>query len=82
MWRFDKREQSTGTLDQSAHGIGVALPVAGKLPVLNLWRGQMDAEHVRNLAAPVLAVIAWRNLLRALRKWAISSLRNSSTGWA
>ena len=42
MWRFDEREQSTGTLDQSAHGIGVALPVAGKLPVLNLCQRQSD----------------------------------------
>ncbi len=43
MWQLDEHEQSDGTLDQNAHGAGVALaidevflPVARKLPVLDI----------------------------------------------
>lgn len=73
MRQLDEHEQSAGTLDQSAQGTGVALvfdevslPVAGKLPVLDLWRAHMDADHVRNLAAPVLAFAGWRAFIAGL----------------
>lgn len=65
MWQLDQHEQSAGTLDQSAHGTGVALafdeialPVTWKLAVLDLGWAHMDAEHVGNLPTPVLAPAA------------------------
>ncbi len=73
LWKLYDHEQSAGTLDQSAHGNSVALafdevshPVAGKLPVLDLWRAHLEAEHVRNRASPVLAFAAWRAFITGL----------------
>lgn len=50
---------------QRTHGAGVAftldeiaLPVTGELPILDLRRAHMDAEHVRDLPAPVLPLAA------------------------
>ena len=58
--QLDQHEQSAGAFYQGANGTGIALaldevtfPVAGKLPVLDLWRAHMDAEPVRNLALTV-----------------------------
>lgn len=60
-----QHEQSTGAFNQGAHGAGVtfafdevSLLVAWKLAVLDLGRAHMDAQHVGDLAAPVLALAA------------------------
>lgn len=73
MWQLDEHEQSAGRLDQSAHGAGVALvvdkvslQVTGKLPIHDLWWANMDAEHVRNLTAPVLAFASCRAFNKGL----------------
>lgn len=64
--------------DKRAHGTGVALafdegslPVAGKLPVFDHWRAHVDAEHVKHLAAPVLAIahIEVRTLPNNFEDW-------------
>ena len=86
MWQLDEPEQSASTLDQSAHGTGVALvfdevslPVAGKLPALDLWRAHMDADSGiwARLSRHFLRGV---RLLRAWRKLATSSLCISLTG--
>lgn len=82
MRQLDQDQQRASALDQGAHCAGiafaldeVALPVAWKLVILHLGRKQVDAEHIGDLATPVLALTAWR-------RQAISSLQSSPTGWA
>ena len=55
----------------SSAGIGfafykVAILVPRELPVFNLRRKHMDAEHVGNLAPSVLAFNAWGSFLMCL----------------
>ena len=73
MGQLHQHQQPAGALDQRAHGTGVggtfdqvALPVAGELAILDLWRSDMNAEHVWNLASPVLALAAWGALVVGL----------------
>ncbi len=63
--QLDEHQQPAGALDQRAYGAGigftfdqVALPMPRELPVLNLRWPHMNAQHVGNLAASVLAFAA------------------------
>lgn len=71
--QLHQHQQPAGALDQRAHctGVGlaldqIALPVAGELSILYLGWAQMDAEHVRDLAAPVIALAARGALVSSL----------------
>ena len=62
---LDQHQVAAGTLHQGAHrrGIGlaldqVALPMAWHQPVFDLRRAHVDAEHFRDLAAPIDAARA------------------------
>lgn len=63
--QLDQHQQPAGALDQRAHGAGVArpldqvtLPVAGELALGHLGWAHVNAEHVRDLPAPILAFAA------------------------
>ena len=60
MGQLDQHQQTCAALDQGADCAGIArtfdqvtLPVARKLPALNLKWAHVDAQQVSNLAAPV-----------------------------
>ena len=63
--QLDQHQQAAGAVNQSAHraGVGpalnqVALPVARKQAIFNLWGTQMDAEYVRNVPPSILPFAA------------------------
>src|SRR5690606_21227318 len=62
---LDQHHEAAGALDQGSDRRAVActldqvaFPVAGNQPVGDLWRTDVDALHVRDLAAPVGAAAA------------------------
>jgi hypothetical protein len=74
---FDQRAYRTGvgqTLDQ------VTLPMAGKLPVLDLGRAHMNAQELANLPAQVFPLARGQRFARAMRKQAINSRLSSPRG--
>ena len=63
--QLDEHEQPAGALPQRTHraGVGrpingVALPVSRKLPIFDLRRANMDADHVGDLTSSVLPFAA------------------------
>lgn len=70
VWQFDQHDQPAGTFDQGSHCAGVAFtldevtfPVPWKLPVFNLGRANVNAQHVRDLASSVQSFAAGHTLV-------------------
>jgi len=68
--QLHQHQKTVAALDQGAHRTGVAFsldqvsfPMAGELPVLDLGRAQVDAEHAADLPAAVLALAARQALV-------------------
>lgn len=89
MWQFDEHEQSAGTHDKVPTALALPSPLMrspskwpgnflSSTPGERTWMLSMSGIWPR-LSWPLLRGV---RLLRAWRKLAISSLRNSPTGWA
>ena len=71
--QLDQHDQTTGALDQGAHGAGIgraldeiALPMPWELSILDLWWAHMDAQHVRDLTSAILPLATGHTLIVSL----------------